>query len=510
MKYEQFKTYAKNYSAVPVYRRVLADLLTPVSAYMRLARHYRPAVLLESVEGGRQYARYSYICLEPRSIITCTGNTITIRQGAKGNDRETPPEILSFDKSTREAGNCFLSLMRDALAEYQLPQIEGIPEFCGGWVGYLGYETTAWVEDVPVHPPCEHDLPDAIFMLFETVMVFDHLKQEVIICHTRRVDRNQPLRLQYEAALAVADRVGESLHTDIDYQTPPVTGVSQLQLEISRSQYIKAVEQAKEHIYAGDVFQLVLSQRLQRSTHVDPLTLYRALRNINPSPYMFFLDFNEFAVIGASPELMVKVEKGHMELRPIAGTRPRGHDDNEDAHLAEDLLADEKERAEHLMLVDLGRNDVGRVCRFKSVSVKEFMVVERYSHVMHIVSDIQGTLTEGKDVFDALLAGFPAGTVTGAPKIRAMELINELEPSRRSIYAGTVGYIDFHSNLNTCIVIRTMYLKDGVVTFQSGAGIVADSDPAREYEETISKAEAAMQAVDFAERGLLPPGDAAE
>ena len=489
MNFEQFQALAQDHTAVPVYRKVLADLLTPVSAYMRLAEHYRPAVLLESVEGGPTaggFARYSYICLAPRVIVSHTAGTTTIRQGPEHHKTRTS----------------FLTLLREMLAEYDVPHLDEIPDFCGGWVGYLGYETTAWVEEVPIYPAQDRDIPDAVFMLFETVMAFDHLKQEVIVCHTRKVDRDQPLRPQYDAALAVVDQVGEALHTEIDYQTPPVTGKSELESNLSREQFMSAVEKAKDYIFAGDIFQLVLSQRFQRTTRVESLTLYRALRNINPSPYMFFINLDDFAIIGASPELLVKVEQGTMEVRPIAGTRSRGADAAEDARLAEDLLADEKERAEHLMLVDLGRNDVGRVCRFKSVSVKEFMIVEQYSHVMHIVSDVRGVLADGRDVFDALLAGFPAGTVTGAPKIRAMELIHELEPTRRGIYAGSVGYIDFHGNLNTCIVIRTMLMKDGVVSFQSGAGIVADSDPEREYEETIDKAEAIMQAVDFAERGL--------
>ncbi len=489
MNFEKFQTLAQDHTAVPVYRKVLADLLTPVSAYLRLAEHYRPAVLLESVERGPTsggFARYSYICLAPRVIVSHTAGTTTIQQGAEHHKTRTP----------------FLTMLREMLAEYDVPHLDEIPDFCGGWVGYLGYETTAWVEEVPIYPAQDRDIPDAVFMLFETVMAFDHLKQEVIVCHTRKVDQDQPLRPQYDAALAVVDQVGKALHTEIDYQTPPVTGKSELESNLSREQFMVAVEKAKDHIFAGDIFQLVLSQRFQRTTRVEPLTLYRALRNINPSPYMFFINLEGFAIIGASPELLVKVEQNVMEVRPIAGTRPRGRDAAEDARLAEDLLADEKERAEHLMLVDLGRNDVGRVCRFKSVSVKEFMIVEQYSHVMHIVSDIRGVLADGRDVFDALLSGFPAGTVTGAPKIRAMELIHELEPTRRGIYAGSVGYIDFQGNLNTCIVIRTMLMKDGVVSFQSGAGIVADSDPEREYEETIDKAEAIMQAVDFAERGL--------
>lgn len=486
MTFEYFETAAKNYSAIPVYRKVLADLLTPVSAYMRLARHYQPIVLLESVEGGKQFTRYSYICIDPvMSVIHSMGNT-TIREGST--------EFQTSDS--------YLSILRNRLNTYQVPHLEDLPAFCGGWVGYLGYETIAWSEDIPTHSAQDGDIPDAVFMLFTTIMIFDHLKHEIILCHMPEVDKTQPLRPQYDAALAKVDEVGEALHTDIDYQTPPTISHSHLESRTTRSQFKSAVSKGKDFIFAGDIFQLVLSQRFQRITQVEPLTIYRALRNINPSPYMFFYNMDDFAIIGASPELLVKVEDRRMEVRPIAGTRPRGRDRLEDAKLAEDLLADEKEQSEHVMLVDLGRNDVGRVSQFKSIAITEFMAIERYSHVMHIVSDIQGDLLEGKDAFDALIAGFPAGTVTGAPKIRAMELIYELEPWRRGIYSGTLGYIDFHGNMNTCIAIRTMLVKNGVVSFQSGAGIVAGSDEEREYQETVDKAEAIMRAVDFAERGL--------
>lgn len=486
MNFEQFQSLAKTYTAIPVFRKVLADLLTPVSAYMRLSTHFTPAILLESVEGGQQYARYSYICVNPRMTVSHSAGTTTIQKGTNKRVDAKP----------------FLSILRQHIAPYNVPHLDELPDFCGGWVGYLGYETTAWLEDIPIHAAETDDIPDAVFMLFETIMAFDHLKQEVIISHTRLIDHNQSLQSQYDEALAVVDGLGEALHTDIDYQTPAVTGTSRLAANLDRNQFMAAVNSAKAYIYAGDVFQLVLSQRFQRETDVEALTLYRALRNINPSPYMFFFNLDDFAIVGASPELLVRLEKGEMEVRPIAGTRPRGHQYEEDARLTEDLLADEKERAEHIMLVDLGRNDVGRVCRFKSVVVKEFMVVEKYSHVMHLVSDVRGQLMDDKDAIDALLAGFPAGTVTGAPKIRAMELIHELESSRRGIYAGAVGYLDFKGNLNTCIAIRTMLMKDGVVSFQSGAGIVADSDPEREYDETVDKAEAIMHAVDLAERGL--------
>ncbi len=486
MQFEEFETYAKAYSAIPVYRKVLADLLTPVSAYMRLAKHYQHPVLLESVEGGKQFARYSYICLDPRITLSHAQGVTTI---ANGDLKETTKRP-------------FMEVMRGILDDYKAPKLEEVPGFYGGMVGYLGYESITWQEKIPIHAAREGDLPDALFMLFETVMAFDHLKNEITVFHTAVIDPDRPLRAQYDEALKLVDQVGEYLHTDIDYQTPQSSGRKQLRSNMTKDQFMAAVEKAREHIFAGDIFQIVLSQRFQRETEASPLTLYRALRNINPSPYMFFFDLDDFVIIGASPELLVKVEDGTMEVRPIAGTRPRGATHDENSRLAEDLLADEKERAEHLMLVDLGRNDVGRVSKFKTVRVEEFMVVECYSHVMHIVSDVRGELDNHHDIYDALMAGFPAGTVSGAPKIRAMEIINELEPTRRGVYSGALGYIDFHGDLNTCIAIRTMVVQDGVVNFQSGAGIVADSDPEKEYEETVNKAKAILHAVDMAERGL--------
>ena len=487
MNYAAFETHAHNASAVTVYRKVLADLLTPVSAYMRLSQANLPALLLESVEGGQQVARYSTIGINPRQLLRHEkGRTVLVQDGVE---------------SVIDAP--YLDALRELGSAYQLPRRDDLPPFTAGLIGYFGYETIQWLEDVPVHGAGENDLPDALFMLIDTMMVFDHLKQEIIICHTPLLRPGEPLRPQYEAALAKVDALGELLHTDIDYQTPTVPGAAgQMTSNFTPESFRAAVEKSKDYIQAGDVYQVVLSQRFERTTQVSPLTLYRALRNINPSPYMFLLEFPDFAIIGASPEILVKVDHGVVEIRPIAGTRRRGKDRQEDVRLAEELLADEKERAEHVMLVDLGRNDVGKVSEFGSVNLTEFMVVEQYSHVMHIVSDVRGRLRPDVDDLDALFAGFPAGTVSGAPKIRAMEIIYELEPTRRGIYAGAVGYRDFYGNLNTCIAIRTLVMKDGVVRFQSGAGIVADSKPDREFEETLDKAEAIMSAVDLAERGL--------
>jgi anthranilate synthase component 1 len=384
-----------------------------------------------------------------------------------------------------------------------MTKLPGIPSFTGGLVGYLGYETIAWVEDIPIHDESDLDVPDSVFMLFEDMIAFDHLKGSALVISNVNVDSGHDLKEQFDEAHERVDSIGESLHSDVDYQTPVRVEQSKVSSNFNQAKFESAVLKAKEHIVDGDVFQLVLSQRFERQTSVEPTTLYRALRTINPSPYMFHLKINDFDIIGASPELLVKVEDGIVEIRPIAGTRHRGGTEAEDQVLADDLINDEKECAEHLMLLDLGRNDVGRVSEYGSVTIPENMKIENYSHVMHIVSDVKGKLAKDKDPFDALMSGFPAGTVTGAPKIRAMEIIYELEQERRNIYSGAVGFFDFTGNVNTCIAIRTMVMKDGSAHFQSGAGIVHDSDPTKEFEETVNKAKAIMAAIDFAENGLV-------
>ena len=396
----------------------------------------------------------------------------------------------------------FISFKTDTV-KYQAPKLQGMPHFTGGLVGYLGYESIVWVEDIPIHEKDEFQCPDSIFMLYNDMIAFDHLQNQIILFSNVQIDEGLDLENAFEKAHERIDKMGEDLHTDIDYQSPIQLEQSELHSNFSQSEFETAVDVAKEHIKAGDVFQLVLSQRFHRNTSADPLTVYRALRSINPSPYMFHLKLNEFDIIGASPELLVKVEENEIEIRPIAGTYQRGVNAEADSQLADELLKDDKERAEHLMLVDLGRNDVGRASEFDTVKVKEFMVVEYYSHVMHIVSDVRGTLHKDKDVFDALYSGFPAGTLTGAPKIRAMEIINELEPNRRGVYAGAIGFFDFTGEMNTCIAIRTMVMKDGTVYFQSGAGIVYDSNPTMEYDETVNKAKAINSAIDLAEKGLV-------
>ena len=485
--FNEFQDLARECTTVPVYKRILADLLTPVAAWLHLSQKAEYAFLLESVEKGNQYSRYSYVGINPQKILMHNNGKTTITENGRTIDVDTP----------------FLDLLRETQSQYNMTKLPGIPSFTGGLVGYLGYETIAWVEDIPIHDESDLVVPDSVFMLFEDMIAFDHLKGSALVISNVNVDFDHDLKKQFDAAHLRVDVIGESLHSDLDYQTPVRVEQSKVSSNFTQDTFESAVLKAKEHIVDGDIFQIVLSQRFERKTSVEPTTLYRALRTINPSPYMFHLKINDFDIIGASPELLVKVEDGIVEIRPIAGTRHRGETEAEDQVLADDLINDEKECAEHLMLLDLGRNDVGRVSEYGSVTIPENMVIENYSHVMHIASDVKGKLAKDKDPFDALMSGFPAGTVSGAPKIRAMEIIHELEQDRRNIYSGAVGFFDFTGNVNTCIAIRTMLLKDGSAHFQSGAGIVHDSDPTKEFEETVNKAKAIMTAIDFAENGLV-------
>ena len=487
MEIKEFKKLAGKFKTVSVYKKILADLLTPISAYMRLEKNSDYAFILESVEKGQRYGRYSFIGRNPEMVFKSSHGKTAIKKNGKW----------------QEKSDSFLSVLRETQKNYKAPKLSGIPHFTGGLVGFLGYESIIWVEDIPIYEKDTLQCPDAVFMLFHEMIAFDHLQNQVILFSNVQIAEGMDLEKAYREAHLRIDQMGKDLHTDIDYQTPSRQEKSNLDSNLTQGEFEDAVGKTKEHIKAGDVFQLVLSQRFNRQTSTDPLTLYRALRSINPSPYMFHLKLNDFDIIGASPELLVKVEDSEIEIRPIAGTRQRGDNAEADKDLADDLLKDEKERAEHLMLVDLGRNDVGRAAKFDTVEVKEFMVVEYYSHVMHIVSDVRGKLRAGKDVFDALYSGFPAGTLTGAPKIRAMEIIYDLESNRRGVYSGAIGYFDFTGDMNTCIAIRTMVMKDKTVYFQSGAGIVYDSDPTKEYEETVNKAKAINAAIDLAENGLV-------
>ena len=487
MDFEKFRELAKDNKTVPVYKRILADLLTPISTYMRLSKNADFSFILESAENTNQYGRYSFIGRNPELVM---------------RSKDGLTQILKGDRWEIQ-NSSFIEYLRMIYGNYKTPKLVGLPSFTGGLVGYMGYESIVWIEDIPIHGSSDVEYQDAVFMLFTELISFDHFKNQIILFKNIQIEKNLDLEIAYREAQHDIDRIGEDLHTDIDYQTPQKQKKSTLDSSFTEQKCKEALLSSKEYIKAGDIFQVVLSQRFTRETNASPLSIYRALRSINPSPYMFYFELNQFSIVGASPELLVKVEDSEIEIRPIAGTRKRGLSTISDREIASELISDEKERAEHLMLVDLGRNDVGKTAKYHSVHVKEFMLVEYYSHVMHIVSDVRGKLKDDSDIFDALYSGFPAGTLTGAPKIRAMEIINQLEPKKRGLYGGAIGYFDFSGDMNTCIAIRTMVVKDGKVYFQSGAGIVIDSNPDKEFEETIHKAQAINSAIDLAEKGLV-------
>ena len=461
-------------NVVAIHREVMADLETPVSAYLKVARG-RYSFLLESVEGGERLARYSFIGTEPYRVL----------KSGPGTEHEGDP----------------LPLIEQELKRFKLVPVPGLPAFHGGAVGYLTYDVVRHFERLPA-PGCDPlGLPESVFMFVDTMLVFDHLKHVIRVVSHVRLDGD--VDASYRQAVwrieELVDRLRQPL-ARLPENGPPVTDGARVMHNIPREDYYLAVEQAREYIVAGDIIQVVPSQRMARRTGAHPFNLYRSLRHVNPSPYMYHLDLDDFQIVGASPELLVRVENGMVETHPIAGTRRRGSTEEEDLALERELRADEKERAEHIMLLDLGRNDVGRVAKPGTVRVTQAMEVERYSHVMHLVSHVVGALRPDRTAYDALRACFPAGTVTGAPKIRAMEIIAELERERRGPYAGAVGYIGFGGNLDTCITLRTLVLKDGVAYIQAGGGVVFDSDPAFEWEETLSKAGALLRAIDQAEQ----------
>jgi anthranilate synthase component 1 len=476
---------------VPVDKRLSADLLTPVSAYLTLCKDRRYSFLLESVEGGEKLARYSFLGKNPYRVVQAFGTEVHVEEpGAPRNGHR--PEGTLFD------------VLRDLLGRYTEVRRPGLPRFVGGAVGYLGYDAVRLVERLPEAPPDDLGLPDAVWCFYDTLVAFDHVKHQLVLLASAFVDPGTDLDAAYAHAAARIAGLEAELGEHPFHSPEPVTlPTGEMTSNFTRAAFEAAVERAKRYIYEGDAFQVVLSQRFALPFAGDRFNLYRALRQINPSPYLFYLDFDGFALIGSSPEVLVRVEDGRAEVLPIAGTRPRGATPDADRALEEELLADPKERAEHLMLVDLGRNDLGRVCRFNTVHVDRYAYVERYSHVMHIVSSVSGRLAAPRSAIDVLAACFPAGTVSGAPKVRAMEIINELEPSKRGVYAGAVGYVDFSGNLDTCIAIRTMVVQGDTIYVQAGAGIVADSEPAREYEETENKARALKQAMLTAAEGLL-------
>lgn len=488
--FEEFARRARNGNTTPVYKEILADMETPVSAFRKIA-HGPYSFLLESVEGGERMARYSFLGSGADLVLRAKGSEVEISRDGMSRT------IQIGSEGTRDA----LDVLKSELGRVSYVADPNLPRFCGGAVGYIGYDMVRFFEDLPDSTTDDLGLPDCTFIFTDTLLIFDHVKHRIRVVCNARVDGDP--EAAYEQAVRKIDAVIERLRTPAaapaggsDLEPPEVTS------NFTQTEFEDAVRRCKEYIAAGDVIQVVLSQRFSTKVSADPFDVYRALRSLNPSPYMYYLAYDDIRLIGSSPEILVTEERGNVTVRPIAGTRPRGVTAEEDLELERDLLNDEKERAEHIMLVDLGRNDIGRVCRYGSVVVDELMVIERYSHVMHIVSNVRGRLRVDQDQFDLLRACFPAGTVSGAPKIRAMEIIDEMEPTRRCSYAGAIGYFSYSGDMDTCITIRTILIKGDTAYVQAGAGIVADSDPTREYQETQNKAMAMINALCAAEAGL--------
>lgn len=486
---EEFRRLSRQSNLIPVYRETLADMETPVSAYRKIARG-KYSFLLESVAGGERIARYSFLGTEPALVFRGKGRQIrSIRNG-------------QVQEETLPAGQDPLHRLKSLLAPYRVALPEELPRFFGGLVGYIAYDMVRFFERLPEDTADDLQVDDSCFLLADNLLIFDHVRHRIIALSNAHV-QGDPDKA-YDEACERVDALIERLCAPLPL--PPKAPARQAPVVFTPNQtpeqYQQAVARTKEYISAGDGTQMVISQRWKAPVQSHPFDVYRALRSLNPSPYMFYLELDDMVLAGASPEILVTVEKRIASTRPIAGTRPRGKTPEEDRRLAQELLADEKERAEHVMLVDLGRNDLGRVCAFGTVRVEELMKIEQYSHVMHIVSSVTGRLAPDKDAFDALRACFPAGTVSGAPKVRAMEIIEELEPTRRGVYAGAVGYFSFNGDMDTCIAIRTIVFKNGVAYIQAGAGIVADSVPQTEHQECLNKARALMRAVEMAEMGL--------
>ncbi len=470
-------------------KSVTADLLTPVSAFLAIAAHEPDAFLLESIERGEQIGRYTFLGARPYLQVQARGEDVLLQRGRAREHRK----------------GSVLPILKELLREHRPATFAELPRFTAGAVGYFAYDTVRQLEKIGEHAKDDLSLPDCVLMFFDRVLAFDHLRHQIHIIATADVTRESP-RKAYDHALndiAILEKKLARGLRSTHWQNSGKASKSALKVHAgtSRSRFMKSVQRAKEYIAAGDIFQVVLSQRLDFAPEVAPFDIYRALRTVNPSPYMYFLRMGNTHVLGSSPEMLVRVTGSKLEYRPIAGTHPRGRDEAEDSRLEKEMLADEKERAEHVMLVDLGRNDLGRVSEYGSVKVRDLMYVERYSHVMHIVSALEGKLRQGVDALDAFAACFPAGTLSGAPKVRAMQIIEELEPVRRGIYGGSVLNADFAGNLDSCIAIRTMLTQRKHAYLQAGAGIVADSDPAKEFQESMNKAKAVLRAVQMARNG---------
>jgi anthranilate synthase component I len=484
---EEFRALCAQGNLVPVHTDLMADLETPVSAYAKL-KQAGPSFLLESVEGGETLSRYSFIGIRPRKIFACGAQTTEIRY----NDGRSETVATPADP---------LTLIEAETAGVNPVEVAGLPRFTGGAVGFLGYEYVTRVEPtVPLAGENEHDLPLIYFMLVDSTAIFDRAQQTLRLVVNAHIGDDPDTA--YDSAVSELSEMCELLAQPTQLAPAPLTAIDRVQVpagNFTPERFEEVVDECKEYVRSGDIIQVVPSQRFSQPFSRSPLDLYRALRTVNPSPYMFILDTVDYAIVGASPEVHVRLTDARVEIRPIAGTRKRGQTPAEDLALEQDLLADEKELAEHLMLVDLARNDIGRVCAYGSIHVPEQKVIERYSHVMHIVSQVEGEIRDDKNAYDLMRATFPAGTVSGAPKVRAMQIIAEKEPVQRGFYAGALGYFGYEGNVDSCIMLRTSLLKDGQIHIQAGAGIVADSDPASEFQETINKASALFKAVALAE-----------
>jgi len=476
---EEVKKLQSQGNVIPVYKSVIADFLTPVSAFLKLEKDRSNAFLLESVEGGETIARYSFLGGDPFMVLRYRDG-----QGVQ------PAE--------------FMQNLRATMERFKSVKLPNLPPFTGGAVGYFGYDMVRTTEEIPNTGRDELGIDDAVLMFYKTVLAFDHLRHQIHIISNVIVDETkEPIEVQYNKAVEEIGQIESILRSPLE--APPVTRNGKdalVRSNFDKKDYLQAVAKAKEYIAAGDIFQVVLSQRFEVDLPASPFDIYRALRIVNPSPYMYFLKMPDTSIVGSSPEMLVKIHDRELEYRPIAGTLPRGKDEAEDDANAEKLSADEKERAEHIMLVDLGRNDLGRVSKYGSVRVEDLMFIERYSHVMHLVSSLKGELRDDVDRWDALMACFPAGTVSGAPKVRAMEIIDELEPTKRGVYAGAIMYVDFSNNLDSCISIRTLVVRGNKGYIQAGGGLVADSVAENEYQETVNKSRALIRAINLAQRGF--------
>jgi|TARA_B100001750_G_scaffold234454_1_gene235832 anthranilate synthase component 1 len=483
----EFKQLSKEYNLIPIYKEIRADLDTPLSIYLKLAKNSY-SFLLESITGGENLARYSIVGINPRKII---------KTGKNEKLGEVDP----------------LLEVKNEINSYKVPEIKKLPPFTGGAVGYISYDSVSYFEDTVIkNKKGDLEVPESIFLLTESLVVFDHVKQTIFIIVYTKINKDDNSEKTYKKAVENIDKIIEQINKpvpknfnvslDIEKESSREQLIEQYEKNMTKEQYSEAVQKCIDNIYSGEIIQVVFSQRLSKKTEASAIDIYRCLRTINPSPYMFMFNFEDFQIIGASPELLIKANNEEISVHPIAGSRPRGKNEKEDNLISNELISDEKELAEHLMLLDLGRNDVGRVAKPGTVKVTQKMEIEKYSHIMHIVSNVVGKLDKKYDQFDAMRAAFPAGTVSGAPKVRAMQLISELEPEKRGPYSGGVGYFSYNGNMDTCIAIRTLILKDKTVYLQAGGGIVADSIIENEYQETLHKMQALIGAIDDAERGI--------